>query len=327
MDGLLPDIPEWWLLVLALAALVVTATLVAAESALRRIGRTALTELQDAERPRAAAVERLADDRERALPGLVLARVLAEMTTAVSLTLVVADLLPEWWQVLVVAVLVAAVLIAAVAGTTPRRVGTREPGRVLHALLPFVNVVLALTRPATALAAALTPKPRLTEAEAREEAVEDLRDMVDRVSQSEQLADDERTMLQSMFDSGHDARAARAAGPVRRSPGDPVPQDLPGGAPGGGREHCAEAIVSGRPVVVGSTGGQGEYIDERVGTTVDVQTAEAYADAVERVLARAEGLSAHVIAATVGDRFEAEQVAAGYQAAYDRAVAVRARRR
>ncbi|HLT84242.1 MAG TPA: glycosyltransferase family 4 protein [Phototrophicaceae bacterium] len=90
---------------------------------------------------------------------------------------------------------------------------------------------------------------------------------------------------------------------------------------------CAEAIVSGRPVVVGSTGGQGEYIDERVGTTVDVQTAEAYADAVERVLARAEGLSAHVIAATVGDRFEAEQVAAGYQAAYDRAVAVRARRR
>lgn len=200
MDGLLPDIPEWWLLVLALAALVVTATLVAAESALRRIGRTALTELQDAERPRAAAVERLADDRERALPGLVLARVLAEMTTAVSLTLVVADLLPEWWQVLVVAVLVAAVLIAAVAGTTPRRVGTREPGRVLHALLPFVNVVLALTRPATALAAALTPKPRLTEAEAREEAVEDLRDMVDRVSQSEQLADDERTMLQSMFE-------------------------------------------------------------------------------------------------------------------------------
>ncbi len=200
MDGLLPDIPEWWLLVLALLALLVTATLVAAESALRRIGRTALSELQVAERPRAAAVERLADDRERALPGLVLARVLAEMTTAVSLTLVVADLLPQWWQVLLVAVLVAALLIAVVAGTTPRRVGTREPGRVLHALLPFVNLVLAVTRPATALAAALTPEPRLTEAEAREEAVEDLRDMVDRVSQSEQLADEERTMLQSMFE-------------------------------------------------------------------------------------------------------------------------------
>ncbi len=202
MDGLLPDIPEWWLLVLALVALLVTATLVAAEAALRRIGRTALSELHVAERPRAARVERLADDRDTALPGVALARVLAEMTTAVSLTLVVADLLPEWWQVLLVAIGVAALLIAVVAGATPRGLGTRNPGRVLHALLPLLGVVLALTRPFVAVARGLVPKPRLTEAEAREEAAEDLRDMVDRVSQSEQLADEERTMLQSMFELG-----------------------------------------------------------------------------------------------------------------------------
>ncbi|HLT85435.1 MAG TPA: DUF21 domain-containing protein, partial [Phototrophicaceae bacterium] len=170
MDGLLSNIPEWWLLVLALLSLLVTATLVAAEAALRRIGRTALSELQVAARPRAEQVERLADERDTALPGLILARVLAEMTTAVALTLVVADLLPEWWQVLLVAVLVAAVLIAVVAGATPRAMGTRHPGRVLHALMPFVGVVLALTRPFVAVAHALTPRPRLTEAEAREEA-------------------------------------------------------------------------------------------------------------------------------------------------------------
>ncbi|WP_324651213.1 hemolysin family protein [Georgenia sp. H159] len=202
MDGLLSQIPEWWLLVVALVALALTALLVAAESALRRIGRTALSELQVAERPRAAGVERLVDHRDDAVPGLTLMRVLAEMTTAVSLTLVVADLLPEWWQVLIVAVVVAAVLIAVVAGTTPRMLGTRMPGKVLHALLPFVDVVLLLTRPAVAIARALTPRPRLTEAEAREEAAEDLRDMVDRVSQSEQLADEERDMLQSMFELG-----------------------------------------------------------------------------------------------------------------------------
>ncbi|WP_413452737.1 hemolysin family protein [Georgenia phoenicis] len=202
MDGLLSDIPEWWLLVLALGALVVTAVLVAAEAALRRIGRTALNELHVAERPRADRVEQLADARDAALPALALARVLAEMTTAVALTLVVADLLPEWWQVLLTAVVVTALLVAVVAGSGPRRLGTRQPGRVLHALLPLVGVVLAVTRPAVALARALTPKPRLTEAEAREEAAEDLRDMVDRVSQSEQLADEERTMLQSMFELG-----------------------------------------------------------------------------------------------------------------------------
>ena len=202
MDGLISNIPEWWLLVLAVVALLLTMVLAAAEAALQRIGRTALTELQVADSPRAAAVEQLAENRQQPLTGLALSRVLAEMTTAVSLTLVVADLLPAWWQVLLVAVLVAALLVAVIAGSVPRHLGRRHPGRVLHILLPVISVVLVLTRPVTALARRLTPQPKLTEAEAREEAAEDLRDMVDRVSQSEQLEDDERTMLQSVFELG-----------------------------------------------------------------------------------------------------------------------------
>lgn len=79
---------------------------------------------------------------------------------------------------------------------------------------------------------------------------------------------------------------------------------------------CAEALVSGRPVVVGSTGGQGEYIAPRVGETVPVQEASAYADAVERVLARTAGMTAAEIAATVGDRFAAGPVGRGYDEAY-----------
>ena len=86
---------------------------------------------------------------------------------------------------------------------------------------------------------------------------------------------------------------------------------------------CAEAVVAGRPVVVGATGGQGEYVDPRVGRTVDDQSAAAYADAVQHVLARAEGLTAQQISDTVGQRFSVDAVAAGYQAAYEFAVAVR----
>lgn len=89
---------------------------------------------------------------------------------------------------------------------------------------------------------------------------------------------------------------------------------------------CAEALVAGRPVVVGSTGGQGEYIDQRVGQTVDRQDAAAYADAVEAVLARAEGLSAQQVSDTVGQRFSPAAVAAGYQRAYDLAAGVHAGR-
>lgn len=82
---------------------------------------------------------------------------------------------------------------------------------------------------------------------------------------------------------------------------------------------CAEALVAGRPVVVGDTGGQGEYIDPGVGQTVSVQSAPAYADAVESVLERTQDLSAQQIADTVGQRFSVASVAAGYQDAYDRA--------
>jgi glycosyltransferase involved in cell wall biosynthesis len=82
---------------------------------------------------------------------------------------------------------------------------------------------------------------------------------------------------------------------------------------------CAEAIVAGRPVVVGSTGGQGEYIDPAVGQTVDTQSAVAYADAVESVVHRTQGLSAQQISDTIGQRFSVESVAAGYQDAYDQA--------
>lgn len=89
---------------------------------------------------------------------------------------------------------------------------------------------------------------------------------------------------------------------------------------------CAEALAAGRPVVVGATGGQGEYIRERTGRTVDEQTPTAYADAVEEVLRASAGLSAGDISATVGPPFSADRVAAGYQAAYDLAVRQRRRR-
>lgn len=79
---------------------------------------------------------------------------------------------------------------------------------------------------------------------------------------------------------------------------------------------CAEAVVAGRPVVVGATGGQGEYLDPRVGVTVDRQTPQAYADAIEQVLGSSAGLSAEEIAATIGDRFSARSVAQGYDEAY-----------
>lgn len=80
----------------------------------------------------------------------------------------------------------------------------------------------------------------------------------------------------------------------------------------------AEAIVHGRPVVVGAEGGQGEYITQDNGAMVPVrepaQDPVAYADAVERVWASAG--SAEAVAATIGNRFSSASVVAGYEQAY-----------
>ena len=87
---------------------------------------------------------------------------------------------------------------------------------------------------------------------------------------------------------------------------------------------AAEALVHGRPVVVGSTGGQGEYIDASVGELVGRQNVKAYADAIERVVATTSELSAEEVAATIGDRFSPETVRRGYLDVYDLARAERA---
>ena len=79
---------------------------------------------------------------------------------------------------------------------------------------------------------------------------------------------------------------------------------------------AAEALVHGRPVVVGSTGGQGEYIDPRVGELVDHQDAVAYAEAIDRVAQATAALSSEDVAATIGDRFTPETVRDGYLGAY-----------
>ncbi len=90
---------------------------------------------------------------------------------------------------------------------------------------------------------------------------------------------------------------------------------------------AAEALRVGRPVVVGATGGQAEYVDGSVGALVSDQSPAAYAHAVLEVRRRLEGASAEDLARGVRERFSASAVRAGYQAVYARAAEERAERR
>lgn len=69
---------------------------------------------------------------------------------------------------------------------------------------------------------------------------------------------------------------------------------------------AAEALAHGRPVVVGDSGGPAEFVAPPTGELVRGTDPVGYADAVQRVLHSASGLSAAQVAAGVRRRYSAE---------------------
>ena len=78
----------------------------------------------------------------------------------------------------------------------------------------------------------------------------------------------------------------------------------------------AEALASGRPVVVGAHGEQAEFVHEPDGVLVDVQSPIAYADAVERVVAANADRTVEEIARSVTERFTEQRRRAAYAEVY-----------
>lgn len=81
---------------------------------------------------------------------------------------------------------------------------------------------------------------------------------------------------------------------------------------------AAESIVNGRPLVVGSNGGQGEYIEDEIGRLIDKQDPILYADAIEELYESTKDWTAEQIAATVGTSFEPYTIADSYIKLYKR---------
>lgn len=79
----------------------------------------------------------------------------------------------------------------------------------------------------------------------------------------------------------------------------------------------AEALAHGRPVVVGSVGGQSEFVHPPCGVLVRERTAVAYADAIGSVIGIGAELTAHEIANSLGNEFSEAGREQAYSDAYD----------
>ena len=97
-----------------------------------------------------------------------------------------------WWQILLLAVLVSGAVALVLVRISPRTLGRRHPVRVLTLLSGLLTLVQRLP------IGRLAPDVRRT----GDVDEDELRDMVDRVSESEGIEDDEREMFRSVFELG-----------------------------------------------------------------------------------------------------------------------------
>lgn len=195
-------VPVSPLLLIALASLTLGAFLSAGEEAARTITRSAAHEAETERRRGWRSAVAIAEHPSSPARVTAYLRVLAEMTGAVCLTLVLVGLLDTWWQVLVGSILLSALLMVVVVGASPRSIGRRDPVAVLAVVGPLMLALARITAPLARWAAGLGERAGRTAAEQRSADTEALRHMVDRVSESEEIDDDEREMLQSVFELG-----------------------------------------------------------------------------------------------------------------------------
>ncbi|MFP3712750.1 hemolysin family protein [Puerhibacterium sp. TATVAM-FAB25] len=197
------DAPTLLLLVVAAAGLTLTALLAAGEAAVLRVTRTSLVDaLTEAEAGEGLRSETRADHARAAQallldpPGTVAAlgivRAAAEIVALGALTLALAGWLPAWWQTLLVLLVLGVVAGLVTVRVSPRRIGHRRPLRVLLALSGLLTVVARATAWAVRRSVQREPEAPPTEAE--------LRDMVERVGESQVFEEDERELFRSVLE-------------------------------------------------------------------------------------------------------------------------------
>ncbi|MGO1316977.1 MAG: hemolysin family protein [Cellulomonadaceae bacterium] len=182
-------VPVGLLVAVAVLGIALAAMLSAGEAAVLRITRTAVAQTA-ATHPRGNRLVRLTENRQRTAGALAFARILAEMTATACLTVIIAAVLDSWWQVLLIAIAASTLVGLLLVRLSPRSIGRRNPRGVLVALGGPMTVAVALFGWAS----------RLPSEQVRTD--DELRDMVERVNESEVIEEDERALIRSVFELG-----------------------------------------------------------------------------------------------------------------------------
>lgn len=199
-------VPVAALVVIALVGVLLAGVISALESSLARLSRAAVDDLVEEGRRHADEVHALVVHRSRTNLSLRGTRTFLQVVVAVSTTLALVHPDLPWWAIALIAVAVVGIVQFVAVSVIPLRLSTRNPeGVALSGARLATRLVRAshLADPLIRLVRSRLPQPTQTEAEARQEMADDLREMVDQVGETEGFEAEDREMLRSVFELGH----------------------------------------------------------------------------------------------------------------------------
>ncbi|MEU4838166.1 hemolysin family protein [Nocardia testacea] len=197
------------LLLVAVLLAAVGGVFAAVDSALNTLSPARLDDMARSDRPGAVRLGRIVDDRPRYVNLMVLLRILCEITATVLLAAALSSFLDSGWALLVTAVVMVLVSYVVI-GVGPRTLGRQHAYSIsLAAGLPlqFIGALLGpVSRLLILLGNAITPGKGFRNGPFASEI--ELREVVDMARERGVVADDERRMIQSVFELGDTAARA-----------------------------------------------------------------------------------------------------------------------
>jgi len=201
-----------WLLLLAIALIVLSGLLIAAETAIARVSRSRIDELRkdgNGNEKRAELLLTVLEDRPRYVNVLFLLSTIANVTSVILIGYVAVRALTsaDGWSVwLSLVVVIAAMVVVAYVGlgVAPRTLGRQHADRIaLISARPtrfFATILGPITTLLIVIGNALTPGKGFREGPF--DTAAELREMVDLAGADDLIEDAERKMIHSVFDLG-----------------------------------------------------------------------------------------------------------------------------
>jgi CBS domain containing-hemolysin-like protein len=188
-----------WLLAAALALTLLAGWCASAEQALVRISRAGAKELGCGVGQGSTPLQVVLADVARYLSVLLLARIAAELTATVLVTVVLLHWLGGGWRAFVIAAVVMTAAIYVVTGIVPRSLRHRNAVRVASAAASVLAPVVRLLGPLSRL---LLPGGASGRGGVPPGSEEDLRGLVDLLERRRVIQPAERAMIHSVFELG-----------------------------------------------------------------------------------------------------------------------------